>query len=132
MGLIAKKCKEENLRILKNFLNLLHNILHLQVQKEYTTISCVIPIVMELDLHLQEMQKVPELSRVATVFHAELKCRFGKLSDADHFDYEPLFIISTLLDPRYKLLLNSEQVHSAKEELLKYLKDAYEGNEWRL
>lgn len=41
--------------------------------EEYTTISSVIPIVMEINLHLEEMKKIPELSAVSTLLQSELK-----------------------------------------------------------
>jgi len=39
-------------------------------------------------------------------------------------EHEPLFLVATALDPRYKLLLNAVQLGSAKKELFKRLKEA--------
>ena len=45
--------------------------------------------------------------------------RFNKYLQVDEPDHDPLFLIATLLDPRYRLLLDSKQVERAKMELLK-------------
>lgn len=91
--------------------------------EEYTTISCITPILMELDFHLNEMKKVAELHTVSTHLQSELGRRFQKCTDPTDPDHEPLYLVSTLLDPRYRVLLTPTQSDSAKEELLKYLKD---------
>jgi hypothetical protein len=78
---------------------------------------------MELDFHLNEMKKVPELRTVSTHLQFELRRRFQKYTYPTDLDYEPIFLVSTLLDPRYRVLLTPTQADSAKEELLKYLKD---------
>lgn len=67
--------------------------------EEYTTTSCVIPILMELNLHLEKFKKVPELREAATVLQSEHKRRFRKYTDAGDPDHEPIFLVSTLLDP---------------------------------
>ena len=56
----------------------------------------------------------------------ELKHRFKKFTDPSDFGYDPLFLVCTLLDPRYRLLLNRNQSDSAKEHLLKLLKEESE------
>ena len=92
--------------------------------EDYTTLSSVIPIVMEVDLHLEEMKKIPEVTNVSALLLSELKRRFRKYTDPSH---EPLFLMSTMLDPRYKLLLNRVQAESTKKKLMKKLKEA-DGN----
>ena len=80
--------------------------------EDYSTISSVIPIIMELNLHLEEMKKVPELMNVSTLLQSELKRRFRRCTDPSDSDHEPLFLMATMLDPRYKVLLNTIQVES--------------------
>ena len=77
---------------------------------------------MELNLHLEEMKKLPDLSTVASVLQSEVKHRFRKCTDPHDPEHDPLFLVATFLDPRYKLLLNPSQIDSAKKELLKLLK----------
>ena len=96
--------------------------------EDYTTISSVIPIIMELNLHLEEMKKVPELTVVSNLLQSELKRRFRKCTDPGDPDHEPLFLMATMLDPRYKVLLNPIQVESTKKELLKELKEVAGNN----
>ena len=92
--------------------------------EDYSTISSVIPIVMELNLHLEETKKCLELKNVSCLLQSELKRRFRKYTDPNDSDYEPFFLMSTMLDPRYRVLLNSPQAESTKKQLLKRLKDA--------
>ena len=90
--------------------------------EEYTTLSSVIPILMELQLHLQDMVQVPEVASVATTLRSELNRRFRKYTDPGDEDFEPIYVVSTLLDPRYKPLINAVQMKSGKDELLRMLK----------
>ena len=68
--------------------------------EDNVTISSMIPIVMELNLHLDEMKKTPEMSSVSHLLQSELKRRFRKYTDPSDPDSEPLFLMSTMLDPR--------------------------------
>ena len=90
--------------------------------EEYTTMSSIIPILMELNLHLREMVKVPEITEVATTLQVELNRRFRKYTDPGDECYEPLYIVSTILDPRYKPLINVVQMRSGKDEILRMLR----------
>ena len=92
--------------------------------EEYTTIPSVIPIIMEITLHLEETKKVLELTAVSTRLQSELKQRFKRYTDSAVSNHEPVFLVSTLLDPQIKLLLNPTQTNSAKTKLLCPLKDA--------
>lgn len=42
----------------------------------YTTLSAIIPVIMELDLHLEELKKVQDLSDAATVLQSEVRKRY--------------------------------------------------------
>ena len=100
-------------------------------EEDYTTVSSVIPIVMEINLHLEETRQSPspQVSTAASVLLTEFKCRFRNLTDPSHPDHDPLFLASTLLDPRYRLLLNPNQITSAKAHLMNLLKDHSESSE---
>ena len=89
--------------------------------EEYTTVSGVLPIIMELNLHLEEQKHNSELSSLASQLQSDLKRRFKKYTDPGDLDYEPLFLVATMLDPRYKVLLNRTQMESAKTNILKLL-----------
>ena len=94
--------------------------------EEYTTVSGVLPIIMELNLHLEELKQTvdsPELSGTASQLQSDLQRRLKKLTDRGDLDYESLFLVSMMLDPRYKVLLNPTQAESAKNHILKMLKN---------
>jgi len=61
---------------------------------------------------------------VCDIFQSELKYRFRRCTDPGDPGHEPLFLVAALLDPRYKLLLNPVQMETAKNELLKELREA--------
>ena len=88
----------------------------------YTTVSYVVPFIKDLELHLMEMKRVPELAEVSSVLLCELQRRFIKFTDPHHDDHEPLYLVSTLLDPRYKLCLTTEEEKYAQQECLKRMK----------
>ena len=89
--------------------------------EEYTTVSGVLPIIMELNLHLEEQKRISELSGLASRLQSDLKRRFKKYTDPGDLDHESLFLVATMLDPRYKVLLNRTQAESAKANILKLL-----------
>ena len=93
--------------------------------EDYTTISSVIPIVMKLNLQLEEMKKSLKLTNVSCLLLSKLKRRFRKYTDPSDHDFEPLFLLSTMLDPCY---LNPTHAESTKKQLLKQLKDTTGNN----
>jgi len=78
----------------------------------------VIPSIMDLTLHLEEFKSNPGVSEAAELLLTEPKRRFRKYTDPGNLEHEPLFLVATALDPRYKLLLNAVQLGSANKELL--------------
>jgi len=78
---------------------------------------------MELNLHLDEMKKVPEMMEVSNVLQSEQKRRFRRCTDPDNPNHDPLFLMATMLDLRYKVLLNPVQLESSKKEVLKEVKE---------
>ena len=89
--------------------------------EEYTTMSSVLPIIMELNLHLEEQKHISEQSSLASRLQSDLKQRFKKYTDPGDLDHESLFLVATMLDPRYKVLLNRIPAESAKANILKLL-----------
>jgi len=75
--------------------------------KEYTTISSIIPIVMKINLHLEEMKKVPELTAVSTRLQSELKLRFRRYTHPVPSNHEPVFLcpLSWILNLNYCSIL---------------------------
>ena len=90
--------------------------------KEYTTISAVVPSIMDLNLHLEEMTQHLEVGAVATKLQSELKRRFRRYTDPNDSCFEHIFLLATALDPGYRLLLNAVQTYMAKSQLLKEIK----------
>ena len=82
---------------------------------------------MDLSIHLHELQQNSDVGEATQVLLHELKKRFKKITDPGDSDHEPLFLVATALDPRYKLLLNPVQRDSAKKELLMTLKQEARG-----
>lgn len=50
---------------------------------------------------------------------SELKRRFRKYTDPGDASHDPIFLMATALDPRYRLILNPTQLARAKEAILK-------------
>lgn len=48
----------------------------------------------------------------------DLNKRFRKMQDAQSVDFDPLYVAGTFLDPRYKLILSSEQMKVAKRMIV--------------
>ena len=94
--------------------------------EEFTTLSCVVPAIMDLCLHLEEFKRnpEPEVCEAAALLLRELKRRFRKYTDPGDTDHESIFIVATSLDPRYRLLLSAAQLDCVKQELVKKLKEA--------
>lgn len=59
------------------------------------------------------------MSHVARSLLSELKRRFKKYTDPGDEDHDPLFLMAAALDPRYRVLLNPNQVGSATATMLK-------------
>ena len=83
---------------------------------------------MDLNLHLEEMKSSSDrhIGEVAKLMQVDLKRRFRKFTDPYDSQSNPLYIMATALDPRYKLLLNPGQTDFAKVHLLKEIKDMVE------
>ena len=87
--------------------------------EEYTTSSSVIPILMELELLLKEMQKISDILSIPHALLSQLKQRFAKRVDTTDPNHDPIYLVAAMLDPYYRILLTSDQ---AKAHLIKSLK----------
>ena len=116
----------KTLENIQTLLQLLAQYTSLISGEEYMTLSAVVPAVLELNLHLEQMKKVAGMVEPATTLLTELKRRFRKFTDPTSLDHDPLFLAATALDPRYRVLLNPSQKESARKELLKRFKDNQE------
>ena len=67
------------------------------------------------------MKSQPELEvkEAARILQRELQKRFKKFTDPAAYEYNPLFTMATALDPRYRVILNTLQLQSAKQQILK-------------
>ena len=66
---------------------------------EYTTFSTVVPVLMELDYHLEAMKEKPGLREIASLLQKELSDRFQKVLVPTSFNFDPIFVAATALDP---------------------------------
>ena len=69
-------------------------------------------------MHLEEMGQKPGLAAISNCLLQDLNKRFTKVKDTQTVDFDPLHVAATYLDPRYKLLLASEQIEETKNLIL--------------
>jgi hypothetical protein len=74
---------------------------------------------MALKLHLEKMKKIPSITQVAAMLSIELEKRFSRLVEFQDEQHDPIYLVATMLDPRYKIALEPEQIQYAKREFLK-------------
>ena len=66
-----------------------------------------------------QMKEKPGVRTLATVLQQELMRRFEKVLSPGCASFEPVYVEATLLDPRFKIVLNYEQLEAAKLQLLR-------------
>ena len=81
------------LEAIRNFLHPFALFTSLIQGEEYTTISTVIPSVMDLNLHLDEMSHNSEVGAAATKLQSELKKRFRRYTDPNDSYFEHIFFV---------------------------------------
>ncbi len=85
--------------------------------EDMSTISMVIPIIMELHMHLDEMKSIPGLSTACKVLKDALHKRFDRILKPDFgsspHNFENVYVATTFLDQRYRDLLDEHQVKAA-------------------
>ena len=65
------------------------------------------------------MEKVHGLAQVANLMHCELHRWFKYVVDPDDTNFDPIFVIATLLSPGLRDVLNDAQKKGAKQYILK-------------
>ncbi len=68
---------------------------------------------------LLQMKEVPGVRQVASVLQRELSLRFTTVLQPHTAGFNPLYVKATVLDPRYYILLDKDQLRCAKTELLR-------------
>ena len=53
------------------------------------------PVIMELNLHLEELKKVPGLSNAAIVLQSEVRHRFRKYTNPYDPEYDAMFLVAS-------------------------------------
>ena len=89
--------------------------------EKHSTLSSVVPSYVELEAHLKEMKMKAEVASVSEVLLAELQKRFSKFINVDDPNHVPIYLMATVLDPRYRILLSDDQVANARAMILKYI-----------
>ena len=69
----------------------------------------VIPVLKELNLHLQDMSKTNGLGAVSRRMLTDLNRRFLFATDADVYNFDAVYVASTLVNPGYRKILNDTQ-----------------------
>ena len=113
-------------RLLESMRDLLHPYAQyttLLGGEEYTALSAVVPAIMEIELHLEEMKSQRGLVGAVTLLQTEMRRRFDNILNPKADDHDPIFLLATALDPRYQVVLNAEQMTSARTALLSQLKE---------
>ena len=57
------------------------------------------------------------LAGAVTLLETEMKRRFDRILNPKADGYEPTFLVATALDPRYQVVLDAEQIASARAAL---------------
>lgn len=68
------------------------------------------------------MKKKPGMSMASTKLLLELEHRFASYTDLANPDFNPVYIVTTSLDLRYRLVLSEAQRNKAKSEILNSIK----------
>ena len=82
---------------------------------EMTSISMVIPVIIELHLHLEQMSSVHELCQVVNTMQRELEQQFEYITDPQTTNFDPLFVMCTLFNSGYieiSLMMSKWQLQS--------------------
>lgn len=91
----------------------------------YATVSQVIPFIVELKGSLQQILEgeANQATPVTRALLSEMDRRFAKFTNQDCDNHNPIYMVATMLDPRYVLVLDLEQTHYAKSHCLQMLKN---------
>ena len=65
----------------------------------------------------------PSVQAAAIIMLEELHDRLQKIFDCSEPGHESIYLVATMLDPRFKQLFTSGQTEHAKKEFLRYIKN---------
>lgn len=112
------------LRVVDKLLSVFASFTDIAGGESYTTLSKIIPCIMELKYHLDVMMTVDDVSQVAGILLGEVNRRFSYIMDQTHADFRPVYMVATLLDPRYsKVHEHLGTTSYARRCCLAFLKD---------
>lgn len=109
---------------IRDLLNPFAKFTQLLSGEDFTTLSCVVPTLMELNIHLVNMKSNPEVSKAASILQSDLTRRFVKYTSPSGEDHDPIMITATAVDLRYRLCLNSVQSDSVTRYLDTLIEDS--------
>ena len=107
----------KKLQAIQKLLDPFHHHTNITCAEDSTTIAMVIPVLKELELHLEETKKTAIGTGVAMMANkmlTDMKKRFQFITDTNSESFDPIFVASTFLNPAYRGVLSSEQVQKAK------------------
>ena len=96
--------------------------------EKLSTLQLVYPSVKELMALLDEKIQKGEAKGFCKDVKSEVDKYFKFVTDAGHFNFNPIYIAATYLDPFYKLTLDEEMNKLAKEYLVKLIKEEQSGD----
>ena len=91
--------------------------------EKLSTLQLVYPSVKELMALLDEKIQKAEAKGFCKDVKSEVDKYFKFVIDAGHFNFNPIYIAATYLDPFYKLTLDEEMNKHAKEYIVKLIKE---------
>ena len=112
-------------KMLENYKALLDPFAHytqLASSENCTSISSIIPIVLELGLHLKEIGEKTGMAVLSNMIVQELNRRFQRVYDTRSTYFDPIYVAATYLDPRYRIALSREQIIEAKRAIISFSK----------
>uniref|UniRef100_A0A1X7V393 Uncharacterized protein n=1 Tax=Amphimedon queenslandica TaxID=400682 RepID=A0A1X7V393_AMPQE len=75
------------------------------------------------------MAKVQGISGIAKKMLSDINRRFDPVKNRQAPNFDPLYVASTLLNPPYRLLLNTNQVIAAKSFILSLIANGKSGSQ---
>lgn len=116
---------------LKNYVDLMKPLADTAYRLEgesFVGLSEILVALFELDHALKEIFQNSEdrdMKEGATILQAHLERRFSRIFDSQSHEFEPLYSVCTLLDPRYKPLLKHLKLFETAKKGLKSLAETY-------
>ncbi|CAG7815910.1 unnamed protein product, partial [Allacma fusca] len=108
----------EKIQRIAEFLKPFHDYTCMVSKEKEAVSSEVIVAVLSMHYHLQKYENVPLLKVAAQNIMQSLKTKFSKWFHDTNDDFEGTYVIATLLDPRYRLMMPFSQRNFAKKYLL--------------